>query len=59
MTETPDDVHRDQSDGDHGDSDNADGEDDPGWPISFLLLVGAGALYLILRFFEMIKHLVT
>ncbi len=54
MTETPDDVHRDQSDGDV-----PEGEEDPGWPISFLLLVGAGALYLILRFFEMIKSLVT
>ena len=26
---------------------------DPGWPWSFLLLVAAGALYLIFRFVEM------
>ncbi len=60
MTNPPDGVHRDQPNGDHGDEDSAGhGEDDPGWPISFLLLVGAGALYLILRFFDMIKNLVT
>jgi hypothetical protein len=36
-----------------------DSEDDPGWPISFLLLVGAGALYLIIRVVQMVKGLVT
>jgi hypothetical protein len=34
-------------------------DDDPGWPISFLLLVGAGALYLIIRVVQMVKGLVT
>ncbi len=29
-----------------------DDEVDPGWPWSFLLLVAAGALYLIFRFVE-------
>lgn len=28
-------------------------EDDPGWPWSFLLLVAAGAAYLIFRFVEL------
>ncbi|HSJ71598.1 MAG TPA: hypothetical protein VLA29_08150 [Acidimicrobiia bacterium] len=31
----------------------ADGDVDPGWPWSFLLLVAAGALYLIFRFIEL------
>ncbi|GMQ94737.1 MAG: hypothetical protein BMS9Abin12_2242 [Acidimicrobiia bacterium] len=31
---------------------------DPGWPWSFLLLVGAGALYLILRFVQMFNDYV-
>ena len=30
-----------------------DEEIDPGWPWSFLLLVAAGGLYLILRFVQM------
>jgi hypothetical protein len=30
-----------------------DEEIDPGWPWSFLLLVAAGALYLIFRFVEL------
>jgi hypothetical protein len=29
--------------------------DDPGWPLSFLLLVGAGALYLILRVVDLVR----
>ncbi len=38
--------------------DNGDGPDtadveDPGWPWSFILLVVAGALYLIFRFVEL------
>jgi hypothetical protein len=31
----------------------SDGDSDPGWPWSFLLLVAAGALYLIFRFIEL------
>jgi hypothetical protein len=31
---------------------------DPGWPWSFLLLVAAGGLYLILRFVQMINDYV-
>ncbi len=46
---------------DHLDPDRADldgeEEEDPGWPWSFLLLVFAGALYLIFRFYEMAKEL--
>jgi len=34
-------------------------EEDPGWPISFLLLVGAGALYLILRVFQIVADIVS
>ncbi|MCZ7533130.1 MAG: hypothetical protein M5U23_06970 [Acidimicrobiia bacterium] len=60
MTDTPDGVNQDQPNGDHPDGDIAgQSEEDPGWPISFLLLVGAGALYLIFRLFDMIKNLVT
>ena len=36
-----------------------DSEDDPGWPISFMLLVAAGALYLIVRFAQLFLDLVT
>ena len=36
--------------------DTADDED-PGWPWSFILLVVAGALYLIFRFAEVIINL--
>ncbi len=32
---------------------------DPGWPWSFLLLVAAGALYLIIRFVELAAKLFT
>lgn len=32
-----------------------DEEDDPGWPWSFLLLVAAGGLYLILRVVQMVN----
>lgn len=43
-----------------GRSDSPRNEDDvdPGWPWSFLLLVGAGALYLILRFVQMFNDYV-
>jgi hypothetical protein len=34
-------------------------DEDPGWPWSFILLVVAGALYLIFRFAEVIIKLVT
>ena len=43
---------------DHGELPDAAGEDediDPGWPWSFLLLVGAGGLYLIVRIIQMIN----
>ncbi|MEN8040354.1 MAG: hypothetical protein ABFR95_02525 [Actinomycetota bacterium] len=30
-------------------------DEDPGWPWSFLLLVAAGGIYLILRFVQMIN----
>ena len=33
-------------------------EVDPGWPWSFLLLVAAGGLYLIVRFVEMFNEYV-
>ena len=33
--------------------DRPDDEVDPGWPWSFLLLVAAGAIYLIFRFIEL------
>ncbi len=35
-----------------------DDDVDPGWPWSFLLLVAAGALYLILRVVQMINEYV-
>lgn len=50
MTDAPDDLQADNSDGE---------QDDPGWPISFLLLVAAGGLYLVVRFFAIVKDLVT
>jgi hypothetical protein len=34
-------------------------DDDPGWPLSFILLVVAGGLYLVLRFFQMARGLLT
>lgn len=37
---------------------DADGED-PGWPLSFILLVVAGGLYLVLRLFQMAQDLFT
>jgi hypothetical protein len=40
-----------------GSSEDED-EVDPGWPWSFLLLVAAGALYLILRFVAMFNEYV-
>lgn len=33
-------------------------EIDPGWPWSFLILVGAGALYLVLRFVQLFNDYV-
>ena len=45
-----DDVH---SPDDVNPSSTTDEELDPGWPWSFLLLVAAGALYLIFRFVEL------
>lgn len=43
--------HRDELDTDTGE------EEDPGWPISFLLLVGAGGVYLVLRFVQLARDL--
>ncbi len=38
----------------------SDAEDeDPGWPLSFILLVVAGGLYLVLRFFQMARDLLA
>ncbi|MEZ5176112.1 MAG: hypothetical protein R2823_07890 [Acidimicrobiia bacterium] len=54
-----DERHRGQRDDGSGGNDHTDGEDDPGWPLSFLLLVTAGALYLLLRLFELVRSLVT
>jgi hypothetical protein len=34
-------------------------EKDPGWPLSFILLVVAGGLYLVLRFFQMARDLLA
>jgi hypothetical protein len=34
-------------------------DEDPGWPLSFILLVVAGGLYLVLRFFQMAQELFT
>lgn len=48
MTEEPDSVE----------STSLEDDDDPGWPISFLLLVAAGALYLILRLVQFIADVV-
>lgn len=48
MTTDPGDQHGSAAD---------DEEADPGWPWSFLLLVVAGALYLILRFFQLARGL--
>jgi hypothetical protein len=36
---------------------NVEDDEDPGWPWSFILLVVAGALYLIFRFAEVIINL--
>ena len=42
---------------DHPDqTDPADPVEDPGWPKSFLLLVGAGTLYLVLRFADLLRE---
>ncbi|MDA2978370.1 MAG: hypothetical protein O3B42_01190 [Actinomycetota bacterium] len=50
MRDTPDDVRTNESE---------DEEGDPGWPISFLLLVTAGGVYLILRFIAIIRDMMT
>ena len=42
---------------DGSDTDNTTDDEDPGWPWSFILLVVAGALYLIFRFAEVIINL--
>lgn len=42
---------------DRSESPSEEEEVDPGWPWSFLLLVGAGALYLIVRFAELARSL--
>jgi hypothetical protein len=34
-------------------------DEDPGWPLSFILLVVAGGLYLVLRFFQMARGLLA
>jgi hypothetical protein len=44
--------------GDGPDTANVD-EEDPGWPWSFILLVVAGALYLIFRFADLIIKLLN
>lgn len=36
---------------------NVEDDEDPGWPWSFILLVVAGALYLIFRFGELALNL--
>ena len=52
------------TDRDHADDvdhdEEFDGDDeDPGWPWSFILLVVAGALYLLFRFVELALNLFT
>lgn len=42
----------------HPDDASEDDEVDPGWPWSFLLLVAAGALYLVLRFAQLFNDYV-
>ncbi len=48
--------------GDHPSSTNKDDVEDedfdPGWPWSFLLLVAAGGIYLVLRFAQMFDEYV-
>ncbi len=47
-------TDRDHADDvDHDEEFAGDDEEDPGWPWSFILLVVAGALYLIFRFVEL------
>ncbi len=48
----PDDDRASSANPDRGDA-PSDDDIDPGWPWSFLLLVAAGALYLIFRFVEL------
>jgi hypothetical protein len=49
----------DPSDGPDIRSSSGSEDDDPGWPLSFILLVVAGGLYLVLRFFQMARGLLT
>jgi hypothetical protein len=49
----------DQATVDGPDTANIDDGEDPGWPWSFILLVVAGALYLMFRFAEVIINLVN
>ena len=44
--------------GEHGRDTEAE-DDDPGWPWSFILLVVAGAIYLIFRFVEIFIKLLS
>lgn len=54
MTSRPDHDADPTEDADPMASGSSTDEDvDPGWPWSFLLLVAAGAIYLIVRFVEM------
>lgn len=61
MTGTPDRGDMPQGDPDlpGGDRHADDEQVDPGWPWSFLLLVAAGAAYLIFRFVELGIELLT
>jgi len=53
-------TDRDHADDvDFDDTDRFDDEVDPGWPWSFILLVVAGAIYLIFRFAELGIKLLT
>jgi hypothetical protein len=45
-------------DPDHPSESPTQEDEDPGWPWSFLLLVAAGGLYLILRFVQMFNDYV-
>jgi len=53
-------TDRDHADDvDFDDTDRIDEDVDPGWPWSFILLVVAGAIYLIFRFAELGIRLLT
>lgn len=53
MTTSPDDGRGDGRTEQGPEVEEDVAEEDPGWPWSFLLLVAAGALYLIFRFVEL------